>query len=474
MRDLTALGRWAARSGAGAVLINPLHAALPRPPHEPSPYCPSSRLFRNPLYLAIEDIDGARTDRGVQRMAREARELNAAPVIDRNRAYALKLHALERLWRHFRGDADFDLYCGRQGVTLERYACFCVLSERHSGGWRTWPAGYRSPDSSTVRQFARDHHDRVEFHRWLQWLLDRQLRRASREVTVVHDVAVGFAPDGADAWLWQDVIAARACIGAPPDEFNAEGQAWGVPPFDPHLLRAAGYKPLVDTLRASMRNGGGVRIDHVMGMFRLWWVPESRDPRDGAYVTYPAREMLDILALESHRAGCFVIGEDLGTVGSGVRPELKRRRVLSYRVAWFERVAPGHYPKQALAALNTHDLPTVAGLWSGEDEREMVAFGVPVTPAAQARVRRRLTQLADVPESATAEVVVEAAYAALGAAPSMLVVASLDDVALSLRRPNLPGARPRPNWSIPLPRTLEQLRRDSLPRRVAAALNRRR
>ena len=472
--DLRALSRWAAHAGAGVVLINPLHATLPRPPQEASPYFPSSRLYRNPLYLEIDAIAGARADRQVQAMARQARELNAAPVIDRNRVYVLKVRALERLWRQFRGDPDFDRFCERQGVILERYACFCVLSERHSGRWRTWPAAYRSPDSPTVQRFAREHRERVDFHRWLQWMLDRQLSRASSELTVVHDMAVGFAPDGADAWLWQDVIASRACIGAPPDEFNAAGQAWGIPPFDPHLLRAAAYKPLVETLRASMRSGGGVRIDHVMGMFRLWWVPESSDPREGAYVRYPAREMLDILALESVRAGCYVIGEDLGTVGARVRPELQRRGVLSYRVAWFERIPPRRYPEQAVAAMNTHDLPTVAGMWTGEDEREMSAYGLRVNRAAQEHVRSRLARLAAVEEAVATGSVVESAYAALAEAPSMLVVASLDDVTLSPRRPNLPGAASRPNWSIALPRTLEQLRRDALPRRVASVLQRRR
>lgn len=473
LRDLSMLSRWAARRGAGILLINPLHAALPRPPQEPSPYFASSRLFRNPLYLAIEDVDGAPADRRVMAMAREARELNSSTVIDRNRIYALKMRALERLWHRFAGNARFDRFCAREGRTLDLYACFCVLSERHSGPWSIWPDAYRSPDSPAVARFAAEHFTRVNFHRWLQWLLDEQLRHAARPMTLVHDVAVGFAPDGADAWLWQDVLARGACIGAPPDVFNATGQAWGLPPFDPHRLRAAGYAPLIATLRASMRHGGGVRIDHAMGLFRLWWVPASSDPSEGAYVRYPAREMLDIVALESARARCLVIGEDLGTVGAGVRPELRRRRILSYRIAWFEPAPPRRYPVEALAALTTHDLPTVAGVWSGDDEREMAAYGVTSAPGAAQMLRRRLVDLSRLSEAAPVSDVVEAAYAALSAAPSRLVVASLDDAALSPRRPNLPGAVGRDNWSIPLPRTLEQLRRDSLPRRVGAALARR-
>jgi 4-alpha-glucanotransferase len=470
LRDLAALCRWARTRGAGAVLINPLHAALPRPPQEASPYFASSRLFRNPLYLAIEDIDGARTDRQVMAMAREARELNGTTVIDRNRIYALKMRALERLWQRFTGDARFERFCAREGRTLDLYACFCVLSERHPGPWSAWPDAFRSPDSPAVARLAAEHFTRVNFHRWLQWLLDEQLQRAAGALTMVQDVAVGFAPDGADAWLWQDVIARGACIGAPPDVFNAAGQAWGLPPFDPHRLRAAGYAPLIATLRAAMRHGGGVRIDHVMGMFRLWWVPTPSDASQGAYVRYPAREMLDIVALESARARCVVIGEDLGTVGAGVRPQLERRRILSYRIAWFEPAAPRRYPVEALAALSTHDLPTVAGLWSGEDEREMAAYGVTSAPGAAQMLRRRVAGLTGLPDGAPASDVVEAAYAALAAAPSRLLVASLDDATLALRRPNLPGAGARDNWSIPLPRTLEQLRRDALPRRVGAAL----
>jgi 4-alpha-glucanotransferase len=325
-----------------------------------------------------------------------------------------------------------------------------------------------------VADFARQHRRRVDFHRWLQWLLDRQLRSASRDLTIVHDVAVGFAADGFDAWLWQDVLAPGMSVGAPPDEFNLAGQDWGIPPFDPRRLRAAGYRPFVETLRRLMRPDGGVRIDHVMGLFRLWWVPVGAEPRDGVYVRYPAGEMLDVLARESARSTCYVIGEDLGTVERGVRNALHARRVLSYRIAWFESVPPRRYTRQALAALTTHDLPTAMGLLTGEDVAEMKRYGLAVNLAAEERARRRLLRLArpnaPTPDARTGEEVVERAYAALAEAPSMLVAASLDDMTLAVRRPNLPGAMTRPNWSIPLPRTLEQLRRDRLPRSVAAHL----
>jgi 4-alpha-glucanotransferase len=323
-----------------------------------------------------------------------------------------------------------------------------------------------------VRGLLETDRSRVDFHRWLQWSLDTQLARAGRELPLVHDLAVGFAPDGADAWLWQDVVASSARIGAPSDDFNPAGQDWGVPPFDPGRLRAAAYAPLIATMRRMMRAGIGVRIDHVMGMFRLWWVPlGSGHPSAGAYVRYPASELLDILALESVRAGCGVVGEDLGTVESGVRPELRRRGLLSYRLAWFETKPPEQYPTQALAALTTHDLPTAAGVWTGADLAEMEATGRLVNRRAELGVRRRLQRLAAATDGDPASLVVERAYAALGRAPSRLVVATLDDASLAERRPNLPGELDRPNWCIPLPRTLEQLRRDPLPRRIAAALN---
>ena len=470
--DLRSLGTWSRRSGAAMLLVNPLHAVRPGTPQESSPYFPSSRLFRNPLYLRIQDLPGARDHATVRRLMREAEQLRDAPYIDRDLVMPLKLRALESLWSRFRGDTGFDAYVAREGLLLERYACFCVLAERHSGSWTTWPARYRHAGGRAVRELVTTDRSRVDFHRWLQWSLDTQLARAGRELPLVHDLAVGFAPDGADAWLWQDEVASGARIGAPSDDFNPAGQDWGVPPFDPARLRASAYAPLVATMRRMMGAGIGLRIDHVMGLFRLWWVPlGAGDPSEGAYVRYPASELLDILALESVRAGCGVVGEDLGTVETGVRPELRRRGLLSYRLAWFESRPPEAYPTQALAALTTHDLPTAAGIWTGADLAEIVSTGRRVNRRAELGVRRRLQRLAGVSDGDPAPLVVERAYAALGRAPSRLVVATLDDASLAIRRPNLPGDLHRPNWSIPLPRTLEQLRRDQLPRRIAAALN---
>jgi 4-alpha-glucanotransferase len=470
--DLRSLGSWSRKQGAAMLLVNPLHAVRPGTPQEPSPYFPSSRLFRNPIYLRIQDLPGARDEPEVAGLLREAGQLRDAPIIERDRVMPLKLRALESLWSRFRGDQGFDAYIAREGVLLERYACFCVLAERHAGSWTRWPSRYRHSDSRAVRELVTTDRSRVDFHRWLQWSLDTQLGRAGRELPLVHDLAVGFAPDGADAWLWQDVVAPGARIGAPPDDFNPAGQDWGVPPFDPARLRAAGYAPLIATMRRMMGAGIGVRIDHVMGLFRLWWVPlGASDPSGGAYVRYPAAELLDILALESVRAGCGVVGEDLGTVESGVRSELRRRALLSYRLAWFESRPPERFPTQALAALTTHDLPTAAGVWTGADLAELEATGRRFNRRAELGVRRKLCRLAGVSDGDPASLVVERAYAALARAPSRLVVATLDDASLAERRPNMPGDVARPNWSIPLPRTLEQLRRDQLPNRIASVLN---
>ena len=481
--DLRTLREWSQEQGASALLINPLHAPRPMLPQEASPYFPSSRRFRNPLYLTIEEVPGAAQRPEIRLIADEARALSAEPVIDRDRIYALKMHALAKLWEHFAGDDKFDQYCRDGGGELLRYACFCVLCDRYPEPWRHWPEEYRHPMSGAILRLAEGERRRVDFHRWLQWLLERQLdtaaaggvasegTRLQSTPAVVHDLAVGFAPTGADAWEWQDLLAPGMRIGAPPDEYLLEGQDWGLPPFDPHRLRAAAYEPLRQTLRALLRPGHGLRIDHVMGLFRLWWVPADESAAEGVYVRYPSRELLDIVALESVRSRAFVVGEDLGTVETGVRAELHRRNILSYRVAWFEQRPPRTYTQRAIAATTTHDLPTVAGVWTGADVRELTALGVPINQPAEARLRRRLKRFAAVGERTMVDEVIVRAYQALSAAPSRLVLATLDDAAAAERRANIPGTLMRPNWSIPLPRSLEQLQRDRLPRRIAAALS---
>jgi len=473
--DLAELGRWSAGDlGAGLLLVNPLHAALPGLPQTASPYFPSSRRFRNPLYLRVEDVPGAGDlEPGLDDLAAAGRALNREPRIDRDAVFRLKMDALGRLWQGFPGDPDFDRYCREDGAALEGFATFSVLATTHGRGWRNWPEGHRHPDRSEVAAFKAEHADDVRFHQWLQWLVDGQLRAASEAVPVVHDLAVGVDPDGVDAWLWQDSFALGMKVGAPPDEFNTQGQDWGLPPFDPWKLRSAAYLPFVQTIRAALRHAGGLRLDHVMGLFRLFWIPEGVSAAEGAYVRYPAADLLDIVALESHRAGAYVVGEDLGTVEREVRAELAVRNVLSYRLVWFEDGPPAGYPVQALAAVTTHDLPTVAGLWTGSDLEDQRRIGLEPNEESTEGIRRRLAETLGLAPDAPPDDVVAGTCGLLASAPSMLLTSSLDDALAVTERPNMPGTTDQwPNWSIPLPLPLEEIEADPRPRRIADLLRR--
>ena len=479
LADLRRLAEWSVRQGAGMCLLNPLHASVPDYP-QPSPYYPSSRCFRNPLYLRIEEVPGA-TEAGdagfdLAALAAEGRALNGDRRIDRQAVWKLKKTALEHLWARFSssgGDPAFDAFRAEHGETLKDFATHCALTERFPGPWTEWPEEYRRPDAPAVDRFAADHADRVGYHSWLQWLTEGQLARAGAEIDLMQDLAVGVDPGGADAWLWQDTMALGMRVGAPPDEFNRKGQDWGLPPFDPWRLRMAGYDPLVRMLRAGLRAAGGIRVDHVMGLFRLFWIPLGAGPADGAYVRYRHWEMLDILALESHRAGAYIVGEDLGTVEDFVRAELFERGVLSYRLLWFEPHRPPDFPAQALAAVTTHDLPTIAGMWTGSDLAEQHDLGLdPNEEGAQAIHDKLADWSGSGPDADPADVVVNT-YRLLAQAPSMILTATLDDAAVVEERPNVPGTvEERPNWSIALPVPLEELEESPTAAAVAQALRR--
>jgi 4-alpha-glucanotransferase len=474
LADLRRLGRWSGGElGARIVLINPINAVVPVPPLQPSPYFPSSRRFRNPIYLRVEEAPGAREHaREIESLAAAGRALDGERRIDRDAVYQLKLEALARLWARLGGDPAFDRYCAEQGAPLEEFATFCALAVHHGGGWRGWPPDHRHPRSPAVARFREAWRGRVRFHQWLQWLLDDQLRAAAAEVPVMQDLPIGVDADGADAWSWQDVLATDVSVGAPPDNFAALGQDWGLPPFVPHKLRAARYEPFIQTIRATLRHAGALRIDHVMGLFRLFWIPKGLSPAEGAFVRYPVDDLLAIVALESHRAQAFVVGEDLGTVEGGVRERLARHRILSYRLYWFEP-EPTRYPELALAAVTTHDLPTVAGLWSWEDVKMQEALGRQPNVEGFRQIRERLQRMTGAADSAPVEDVIERTYRLLGEAPSMVVTATLDDAAAVEERPNLPGTTTEwPNWSIALPMPLEELEQRPLPRAIARALAR--
>jgi 4-alpha-glucanotransferase len=473
LADLRRLGEWSAALGARMLLVNPLAAALPLPTQQPSPYFPSTRRYLNPLYLRVEDVPGAGAlGDGLADLAAAGRALNAERVIDRARVFDLKMDALARLWRRFdRGD-DFERFRREQGAGLQEFATFCALAERFGGGWSRWSAEYRDPAGAAVRRFAEDERDRVSFHQWLQWLLDRQLAAAAAPIAIMQDLPIGVDPDGADAWAWQDALATGAAVGAPPDRYVKHGQDWGLPPLVPHRLRARGYEPFVQTIRAALRHAGGLRIDHVMGLFRLFWIPSGLTPAEGGYVRYPADDLLAIVALESHRAGAYVVGEDLGTVEAGVRERLAEHRILSYRVLWFETDPPARFPALAMAAVTTHDLPTISGLWTGTDVDEQKRLGLEPNEPALAQIRARLAAMTGVGDTGAVSDVIEGAHRRLAEAPSRLVTATLDDALAVPERPNIPGTTDdRPNWSIALPVPLDDLEHTPLALRIASALN---
>ncbi|WP_411142516.1 4-alpha-glucanotransferase [Streptomyces sp. x-80] len=413
--DLADLAAWSGRSlGTGFVQLNPLHAAVPGPPTDPSPYRPSSRRFPDPVHLRIEQIPEYAQLAGAARahadeLAGRARALRAAVLdrgapIDRDAVWALKREALELLaavpltpGRR----AAYGEYLAEWGQALDDHATWCALAERHGPDWRRWPAALRDPRSSGTARLRARLLDRIDFHCRLAWLTDQQLaaaQRAARDagmaVGLVHDLAVGVHPAGADTWAQQDAYAAGMSIGAPPDAFNSRGQDWGLPPWRPDALAAAGYAPYRALLRAVLRHAGALRIDHVMGLFRLWWVPEGRPPTEGAYVRYDAEAMLSVLALEAHRAGAAVIGEDLGTVAPGVRDALAERGVLGTSVLWFERDYGGRAPDAGAPPPASDAGPSASGTDSpapgaeaSSSGAESSASGTEVVAAAGAEAR---------------------------------------------------------------------------------------
>jgi 4-alpha-glucanotransferase len=463
------------------VLINPMGAPNPGPHPEPSPYYPSTRRFADPLLIAIREVPGADLIAAeIAQLTAQGHGLNGQRLIDRSASLALKMAALQVIWDAGAARSEpivrrLEGYRALRGPSLRQWATFVALSERLGPGWRSWPEPYRDPASAEVSRAAADNADRVAFHEWIQWLIDEQLAAAAASgPLLISDLPVGFDPGGFDAWTWQASLAAGISIGAPPDPFSVKGQDWGLPPFIPHRLREDGYRPFIETLRAALRHAGGLRIDHILGLFRLWWVPRGGSPARGAYVRNATHELLAILALESHRASAVVIGEDLGIVEHGVRQELRARNVLSTRLVYFERRNPAAYPWRVLAAVTTHDLPTVAGAWSGADLADQARAGLVPNVTANDGLRSRLQLATGLGSEASASDVILAAYGRLGGSRAALVAASLEDAGLIEERPNIPGTtgRDRPNWSLALPMTIEQLREDPFAAELAQALRR--
>ncbi len=523
-RDLTDMVEWAGKElGAGAIGLNPLHALKNTSPYSISPYSPNSRLYMNEAYLDLESVLEFKTSAAVQRLYHnrefqaKLEQLRKSEHVDYDAASALKRPILEQMYKQFlrvnyvgsEPDLEpktargvlFERYIRAEGEALEQFALFQALDEERrlvqsaSALWPQWPESYQTPHSAASREFARRHSKRVRMYQYMQWLAAIQLKAVvdlthslGMPVGLYHDLALGSDRGGAEAWIYQDKLALGADCGAPPDAFAPKGQNWGFSPYNPLRLRAAAYRPFVQLLRKNLQHGGAIRLDHVMALFRLYWIPRGLPASSGTYVHYPADDLLAILALESMRARALVVGEDLGTVPDWVRERLAETRVLSYRVLYFERQwdgewkPPSWYPPASLAVATTHDLPTLAGYWTGEDLRVRTSLGLVPDVQAHSRAwderqdeKRRILRalmvegllpagVTDDPASAPtmSPDLCLALYAYLARTPSWMVLVNLDDLIGETAQTNVPGTvEQHRNWSRKLALNLEDLRRDA-------------
>ncbi len=522
--DLRALCEACPGWGAALVGLNPLHALFPHNPPHASPYCPSSRLMLNVMYLDVEvmedlaECEEARRRVGSPELQQELTRLRGAELVDYGGVAAVKRPVLEALFasfcqRHLERDTPraeaFRAFVDQGGRVLRLHALYEALQEHFFArdqalwGWPVWPEAYRDRRSDEVQRFEADHRDRVDFFLYLQWQADLQLSAVARRCEelgvapgLYQDLSVSVDRAGSEIWSNRDVFAMEASVGAPPDALGPQGQNWGLPPMVPSRLTDAAYAPFIEILRHTMRHAGALRIDHVMGLMRLFWIPPGKTPADGAYVRYPLDDLLGIVALESQRNRCLVIGEDLGTVPDEVRQALAPAGVLSYRVLYFEREGdsfkgPDQYPRQALVTVTTHDLPTLTGFWSGEDLR--VRDELKLYPSDEVRqefisgrdkdrvqLLRALAQKgllpddADLDPAAWPEMTGELGRAVcryLASAPSLVMAVQLEDVLGQQGQANLPGTTHKhPNWLRRLSMDLEDLLEDQQMTAMADAL----
>lgn len=504
--DLASLAATAGHAGAAFIGLNPLHARHLARPDDASPYAPSSRLFLDPVYIdvqAADDLAGcpeaiaaiAQFDFQVRLAAARKQRLVDYPAVT-----ALKLPVLEHLYRHFRkraADPDdargADFRCFRQqgGEPLARFAEFEALrlhlreSEGRVSGWQDWPEELREPAGPGVERFRRDAAQRIEFQIYLQWVAAAQLRDAAAaaraagmSIGLYRDLAVGAAQDSAETWSEPHLFAHGISVGAPPDMLNRQGQTWGLPPWNPRALARQGYAPFRRLLAANMRDAGALRIDHVMALLRLFWIPQSMSGADGGYVRNPFDELATIVALESERNRCMVIGEDLGSVPEGLRASLQDRGFLSYRVLVYERhwqgdgefCRPDEYPRQSLATVATHDMPTMTEYWRGGDIARRAQLGMYPAPAQREEdsarrhgeregMLRLLGEIGLSPgDPADASKVIASLHAAVGRTRSMLAVVQLDDLIGETEPANIPGThREYPNWRRKLGMPIEDI-----------------
>jgi 4-alpha-glucanotransferase len=511
LTDLAELASWGATDlGADFVLVNPLHAAEPVAPMEPSPYLPTTRRFVNPVYIRVEDIPEVGYMSAAERQllewhADDARLLSRSDVIDRDAAWAAKVAALRTVFhlpRSARRERSFTAFCEREGQGLVDFATWCALAEKHGMPWGQWPEELHDPHGPAVEALRTEIAEDVQFHRWLQWVVDEQLGAVQREardagmaIGVIHDLAVGVHPEGADAWSLSDALAHHVTVGAPPDQYNQVGQDWSQPPWRPDRLEELGYAPYRDMLRTVLRHAGGVRVDHVIGLFRLWWVPGGKAPDAGTYVRYDHEALVGILALEAHRAGALVVGEDLGVVEPWVRDYLRERGILGTSILWFEKDAAGDplppesYRELCLATVTTHDLPPTAGYLAGEHIDLRDRLGLLTRPveeervedeAARQRVLAVLRQRGLLRENGGPHEVIEALHRYLSWTPARLLGVAVPDMTGDRRTMNQPGTDEEyPNWRLPLadergrPVLLEDLMASRWARRLARCVGQR-
>ena len=502
--DLETLSRWIASIGGSFVGLNPLHALLNRG-GDISPYGPVSRLWRNPVYIDVDRVPELIIGRSADRLRTPEIEAALAPLRESSRveyeqAWAMKSLALDRLFDAFLDLRSrhathprvlaFNEFVERGARWLDDYATWMAIAEsRHEWNWKTWPAELQDCRSEAVKRFASAHSRRVDFHKWAQFELDRQLgevaagcKENGMEVGLYQDLAVGSSGTGSDAWAHRQLFRDGASIGAPPDPYSDFGQNWGMPPIDPRALQRDRYRYFIQLVRSGFRHAGALRMDHVMGLFRLFWIPEGATGREGAYVKYPAEDLLGILALESQRHNALVVGEDLGVVPPEVPPAMEKWGMLSSKVLYFEREDGGgfkpqsSYPELSLASVNTHDMPTIAGFWAGRDIQLRQSLGLVddagsagVTAARDQEKRKLLDRLREDaalplhehPSLGTDGVahVKRGLHEFLCNSRSALVALSLDDLGDETEPINVPGVGmdKYPCWSRKMHRTIPEI-----------------
>jgi 4-alpha-glucanotransferase len=486
--DLRRLVELAADIGAAGIGVNPLHALFPDRPEQASPYAPNSRLFLNSLYIDVTALpEFAGRDSEIQQ---EIAALQATDMVDYTRVAKLKLAELRKAYSQFSAAPkperlrDFEEFCAAGGKTLDYFAVFETLRQRFESVWWEWPEPWRKPNRDAIDSLSAEDKEEVRFQKFMQWVAGRQLgacRHAAKgrgmAVGLYLDLAVGVDAGGADAWLEQEVMLTGLSVGAPPDTYNPAGQDWGLTTYNPHGLIAREFEPLRRMLREAMRYAGAVRLDHVLGLMRLFVIPHGLGAARGAYLRCPFETHLSVVADESQQNRCIVIGEDLGTVPEGFRETVAGWGLWSYLVVLFLRdwdgsfQHPSRYAENALATFNTHDLPTYYGWLTGHDLKVKRGAGVEPGESDEERENARRAWAAAIGEQPVENF--EAAAAFLAATPTRLVSIGIEDVMEVKEQTNLPGTVDQhPNWRRRLPVSIEDLAGDQRLLRIADVFRR--